>query len=307
MIRAWAGVATVLAGCAYHGRDLGGDARHDDGPSAVADGPDGTDPPDAAPLGPFGDPAPINLLGADGTDDDPSLTGDELELYFNSSRGALSADIWVAKRAAITDPWGTPVPVSELSSAFSETTPEVSTDGLIMFFASDRPGGQGSADIFMSTRPDRDTAWTTPVIVPSLSSPASDASPGTTDGLAMAFTSDQDGGGDPDMFLATRPDTASSWSPWESEDAINSPGHDGSTLLLGDRRTLYFDTDREGLLRIYVAERTDTNVLFPSAAPVAGLESTTFNDQDPWVSPDQRHIVFWSDRGGAGALWEARR
>jgi Tol biopolymer transport system component len=40
---------------------------------------------------------------------------------------------------------------------------------------------------------------------------------------------------------------------------------------------------------------------------VPGLDDSTASDQDPWVSPDGRHIVFWSNRGGDGALWEAYR
>jgi hypothetical protein len=306
-------MAAVLGACSYHGRDLGADGARSDGPGARID----ADPnaPDAdltaidatTVLGPFDSPTLIALPGADPADDDPSLTGDELELYFNSSRGALSADIWVAKRAATTDPWGTPVPVSELSTVSNETTPEVSTDGLTIFFSSDRPGGQGSNDIWMSTRATRTSAWTNPVAVPRLSSATSEASPGTTDALAIAFTSDQDGGGDPDIFVATRADTASMWSAWQAQDAINTTGHDGSTLLQADHVTLYFDTDRDGDLRLYQAVRADAGVAFSTAAPVPGLDTPGVNDQDPWVSPDNRHIVFWSDRGGSGGLWEARR
>jgi Tol biopolymer transport system component len=307
-MRAWAPtMAAVLGACTYHGRDLGADGVRGDAPSNPASDADVTAIDATAVLGPFDTPTPITLPGSDASDDDPSLTGDELELYFNASRGALSADLWVAKRGAATDPWSTPVPVTELSTASNETTPEVSTDGLTLFFATDRPGGQGGNDIWMSTRPDRTSAWTTPVPVPGLSSATADASPGTTDGLAVAFTSDQDGGGDPDIFVATRPDTASMWSAWQAQRALNTAGHEGSTLLQADHVTLYFDTDRDGDLRLYQSVRADAGASFPAPIPVPGLDTPSVNDQDPWVSPDNRHIVFWSDRGGTGGLWEAWR
>lgn len=313
-MRAWAPTLTaVLAACSYHGRDLGADGGRGDGPGSRIDAdPTAIDADPAAidatqALGPFEPPAPLALPGADPGDDDPSLTGDELELFFNASRGAASADLWVAKRSAPTDPWGTPAVIGELSTGSNETTPEVSTDGLTMLFSSDRPGGQGANDIWMSTRSSRTAPWTTPVAVPRLSSATSEASPGTTDGLAVAFTSDQDGGGDPDIFVATRADTSSMWSAWQAETAISTPGHDGSTLLQADHVTLYFDTDRDGDLRLYQAIRPAADVDFTTAAPVPGLDTPGVNDQDPWVSPDNRHIVFWSDRGGTGGLWEARR
>jgi hypothetical protein len=34
---------------------------------------------------------------------------------------------------------------------------------------------------------------------------------------------------------------------------------------------------------------------------------TAGDEQDPWVSPDQRHLFFYSDRGGMPGIWESSR
>jgi Tol biopolymer transport system component len=295
----WAGLAAVLAGCPYEGRDPVGADGGGDGPRVV----DGA--ADAEGLGPFGAPTPIVLAGAEPGDDDPSLTGDELELYFNATRGATSADIWVATRNSTAESWSLPRMVTELSSIWGETTPEVSTDGLTIYFASERPGGQGNHDIWISTRLSRAAMWTDPVVVPSLGSPAAESSPGTPDGLAIVFTTNA--AGTSDIVASSRPDTQSAWTAWVAEDAISSSGHDGSPWLMADHLTLYLDSDRSGQNRLYVVRRETVSALFPTATPVPGLDDPAYNDQDPWVSPDQRHIVFWSNRGGQGGLWEAFR
>ena len=97
---------------------------------------------DAGPGTSFGQPQMVRGLRSD-TDDvqDPSLTFEELELYFASSTGGQN-DIWVSRRTVVTDPWGPSTLVSELSSPQNDQDPEVSVDGLVMYLASDR-GGAG--------------------------------------------------------------------------------------------------------------------------------------------------------------------
>src|SRR5689334_18078295 len=72
---------------------------------------------------------------AGGDDDDPTLPSDMLEMYFNRN-----TDIYVTTRADLASAWATPTLVTQLSSASAETTPEISYDGLTIWFASDRTG-----------------------------------------------------------------------------------------------------------------------------------------------------------------------
>src|SRR5262245_48718825 len=96
----------------------------------------------------------ILVLPAAGAVDDPTLTDDRLELYFN-----FQADIFVATRASVGAPWSAPVRVAELSSTANETTPEITGDGLTIYFASDRVGTLGGEDIWIATRRARGQAW----------------------------------------------------------------------------------------------------------------------------------------------------
>src|SRR4051812_28768819 len=73
---------------------------------------------DGGPATGWSTPVQITELADPDGADDPSLTGDLLEIYFGSDRaGSMTTgaapleDIWVAKRASPTDPWGAPTNV----------------------------------------------------------------------------------------------------------------------------------------------------------------------------------------------------
>jgi Tol biopolymer transport system component len=86
----------------------------------------------------------------------PSLTADGLELFFFSDRpgGNGSQDIWVATRPNTSVPFGNPVPVSQVNSPYDDRTPQITADGLRLYFASDRPDGNlGGQDVRTSGRP----------------------------------------------------------------------------------------------------------------------------------------------------------
>lgn len=295
----------LLAGCSFTplaDRDAGGGA---DGPRPIADA---APVPDATVLGPWSTPTPIVLSPANATDDDPSLTGDRLELYINTSRSG-GPDIYVATRAATTEPWGTPERVPLVSSAQNEATPEVSSDGLTLYFASDRPGGAGDLDIWVSTRTARTEAWGAPTVVAELSSAVHDACPATSASqLQLVMTSFRK---PPltwsDIYVSTRTAPTMAWGTPVELDAINTPADDRSPFLTADARSLYLDRTVSGASSdLFVATRPSATAAFPAAVPISEL-NTSGAEEDPWVSPDGRHIVFWSDRGATGQLWEATR
>src|SRR2546425_5346185 len=96
----------------------------------------------------------------------PSIRRDGLEIFFQSNRtgsNGTAADLWVAKRANTLAAWSTPVNLGDtINTASVEQNPYLSSDGLTLFFSSDRPGGFGGLDLYMSAR-------TTPTIYPSWS------------------------------------------------------------------------------------------------------------------------------------------
>jgi Tol biopolymer transport system component len=278
----------------------------------LANGPGG-DPPDAdddrdstivppvdmvTPLGPWSAPTPIQITPV--ADDDPSATGDLLELYFNRTN-----DIFVTKRATVNDAWGTPTAVTELNTASTETTPEVSYDGLTIFIASNRAPLLGVLDIWVSTRASRAAAWGVPTRVDELSGTTREAAPASSDKLTMVFESDRNGNND--TFLAQRATATAPFGTPVPVTAVNTASSDGNPMLSADGLELYINSNRSTDNEIYVSTRANLNDPFPAPVLITELAAPTFDDADPWISEDGRTMYFTSNRDGTLRLWQSTR
>ncbi len=87
----------------------------------------------------------------------PSIRQDGLEIIIASNRpGARGlSDLWVATRQTVLDSWSAPADLGPLANTeFVEFFPSLSSDGHTLFFTSDRPGGFGGLDLWMSSRRD---------------------------------------------------------------------------------------------------------------------------------------------------------
>lgn len=174
-------------------------------------------------------PTPLTALNTMATEDDPCPSDDGLELFFTANRPdtAGQADIYRTRRASITDAWGPIEHVSELASVLRENTPALSSDALTMWFASNRAGGMGMDDIWVTTRPDRESTWTPPTVVSELASTEIERAPSVFDhDLRMLFHSTRPGGiGDQDFWITQR---ASVTAPWDPPVLLGAPNTDGS-------------------------------------------------------------------------------
>ena len=97
---------------------------------------------------PFAQVTNLAGLNSSSVDQSPSLTDDELELIFASSR-AGGYDLWSATRANTSVDFGEPDPVTELNTSDGELNVAVSGDGREVFFSSDR---EGSVALYRATR-----------------------------------------------------------------------------------------------------------------------------------------------------------
>jgi hypothetical protein len=274
--------------------------------------PDGfTVTPEALPTTPFGAPVLITALSSPGTDDDPSITADRLELFFNSDRtgGLGGTDIWVTTRSSTSEPWPMPVLVPEVSSTSSETTPKISADGLTLFFASDRPGGMSlSNDVWVSTRATRSDPWSTPMPVTELNAIGSDTGANPNVSLTTLVMS-SDRGGTSDIYIATRASTTVPWNTPQQIAEISSPDGEADPCIAHQDRVVLFVSSRLptlGYNDLYIATRPSASAPFDPPVVITEL-STAGNEEDPWISDDLRYILFTSSVSGDFEIYEASR
>lgn len=256
---------------------------------------------DAEMLGPFGTPQRIDVLSSNSPDDDPTLTADLLEIYFNTNRSDPDGDIWFATRSSSTDAWGAPQLLVAASTADKETTPEISPDGLTLWFSSDRPGGRLLDDVYVIRRPSRSEPWSNAQLVAELNT--DDTENGAAElpgGLTMALARTP-GGDDYDLFFTSRSASNQAWAPPAPITELNTAANDECPHSPDDGATLYYGSERDGNMDIYVAERGTDGAYGPPRR--LGELATAARDLDPWVSADERYIVYMSNDD----LYEARR
>jgi len=321
LLAAWF-AALMAGGCGVDQRSLGslsasfGDADAGDMEAGDADAGD-AEAGDADAMTevwvPFGAVTPhpafanicVNGVGLCASQADPTLTADELELYFSSNPNT-DWDIWVVKRASKADEWGTPSKVVELSSAVLDETPEVSADGFTIYLASERTGGTAGEHLWVSHRKLRTDLWDPPVPVTDFVGGDKDLSPTLQkDQLVMVFASLH--GSDWDLYQTTRASTADKWGTPRPLTELNSPQFDWDPALYEDGRGIMFASRRLNTVNslFYASRDTVTSEFSP---PKPATELNVNDDADPWLSNDGTHIVFDSRRaGGPIRIYEAWR
>jgi hypothetical protein len=256
----------------------------------------------------FTAPVLIAEIAAIGFDDvAPTATGDLLEMFFESDRGGGSGavDIWTSTRASVMDPWGAPTNVTEFNTIDREASPGVSSDGLRMYFSSDRPGSI-DRDIWFSSRATRTAPWTAPVHEDVLSSADKErTSAENSSGLLLIVERQVLGTFD----LFERALVGGIWSLVRTLTELDSPGvTDDQPCLVGDNGLqVFFTSDRAGgvgLSDIWTATRPNTSSAFTAAINVPELNSAAI-EEGVWVAPDLSYVLFTSERTGEKKIYEA--
>ena len=107
------------------------------------------------PDGSFGDAALVPELSSAQSDQRPSVRFDGLEMFLFSTRAGSfgNSDLWVSTRETVFDAWETPTNLGPtVNSPSVDAQPYISADRLTLFFMSNRPGGCGGFDLYMTTR-----------------------------------------------------------------------------------------------------------------------------------------------------------
>jgi len=149
---------------------------------------------------PWGEPVNLGpIVNTDATEMSPAVTADGLELYFSGynhermrPNGQGESDLWVTRRPNRRAAWGEPVNLGpEINSYRNDCRPSLSTNGLLLFFDSARPGGLGDFDIWMLRRSSIDEPWGAPInLGPHVNSPSAEYYPHlSADGATLYFVS----------------------------------------------------------------------------------------------------------------------
>jgi len=296
-------IAAVALGCVFcspacgSGGEVIGYRR-----TSIDAGGDGSSDWDEPPA--FADPEPITeLCVPDAKDQDPTLTGDLLEIFFFSERSG-NADLWTSWRESVRDPWNPPTAVEELNTSELEQNPTVSRDGLRIWFYSRRePKG-----IWVSQRESRSSSWETPVPV---SDPLFDAdiiAPNFDDQELRVAVSTLDQDLDTrDIREAARTNTSKPWGPLSAVEGLNGPMDESTPFLFDGGHVILMSSGRTGRGDLYWAWRAALDSAVESPILMQELSDESSLDSHPWLASDASVIFFGSARSGATDLYMARR
>jgi Concanavalin A-like lectin/glucanases superfamily/WD40-like Beta Propeller Repeat/Dockerin type I domain len=198
--------------------------------------------------------------------------------------------------------FGTPVNLGPaVNSMGSDGSPDVSADGLTLYFDSLRADGLGSWDIWMTTRQTTNSEWGPAVPLPSpVNSYYSDSGPSiSADGLSLYFASERFGGyGGPDLYVAPRRTIEEPWgTPVNLGPIVNSSSYDNHPSISADGLTLFFESARDGGYDIYVTQRATTDSEWIAPMSLGPATNTIYNELSPDISSDGLSLFF--DRRGA--------
>ncbi|CAG1008559.1 hypothetical protein PHYC_03582 [Phycisphaerales bacterium] len=258
---------------------------------------------------------PKALRPGPGADEyEPKVSADGTTMVLVRRKPGENADLFTSRWTP--QGWTAPAPISELDSEHDELGPEFSFDGSLLYFYSDRPGGMGGYDIWVSAIGER--GWETPVnLGPAVNSTWNDYGPAIApDGSKLYFSSNRPRADEPaprgeawgatirerrnrhdyDLYVSRlvgrEPASAAQVL------VLNTSADEGAPAVSPAGDFLYFASDRTGGLGgfdLYRArlrrDRTDL------AESLGQAVNSPFNDLDPGLSADGFRLFFSSDRG----------
>jgi len=173
----------------------------------------------------------------------PWVSPDNLRMYYNT-QSSTRWQLKVSERASTSAPWPLGKGISELNQISNRLVePKLTADELTIFFHRAEPtgpGGQWQHDIWMATRPDRNSPFAQVRKLDEISTASDEAHPcPSADGLELYFVSNRNSNFQ--LFRATRESLDAPFGNVEHLSFFDVPGgHSLFPCITSDRRTLYF-------------------------------------------------------------------
>jgi hypothetical protein len=205
---------------------------------------------------PFGTPTLLASVNSSSNDFDPAVSGDDLTIYFASSRpgGAGAVDLWTATRPDTASQFGAITNVAALNSASNEHTPYVLADGLTLYFT-----GTAGSSLLRATRTSTTTAFApdTSGVLDGINTSGAEVGPVVApDELTLYFGSARNTA--PLTLHVWKATRASKSAPFAAPTAVtevNTAGNDVPAWISDDGCRLYLHSDVGGSYDIYVASK----------------------------------------------------
>jgi Tol biopolymer transport system component len=200
-----------------------------------------------------------------------------------------------------------------LNTSANERSPALSLNRRLLFFATDRPGGAGGFDIWVSWRPDPgdEFGWQPPVnLGTGINGAATDAGPSFLDRRDGRFqhavipqlylASNRPGGpGGLDIYVGSVP---GGWAgPAELVAELSSAQADLTPTVRGDGLEIVFASGRPGTIGgfdLWHAFRRSPRGPWSAPTNVGPQLNTEFLELFPSLSADAKTLVFQSNRPG---------
>jgi len=247
-------------------------------------------------------------------DYEPRISHDGSTLYFVRGKAGRNADIYFCSRLPVG--WDKPAPLGDVNSDYDDLGPQPSPDGSLLYFYSDRPGGSGGYDLWVSRRDGE--SWSAPHnLGESVNSDFNDYGPTVSpDGSQLYFASNRPRAGEDDPLprdswpatiresfkhrnydLYVSSITNRGVGPSISLTELNTPYNDGAPSISPVGDFLYFASDRPGGyggFDLFRTRRLNGRHLPPENLGI--VVNTPANELDPALAIDGFGLCFSSDR-----------
>lgn len=192
-----------------------------------------------------------------------SISIDNKRLYFAMMKeeGGMQPNCDIYMSESSDGEWGD---IKKISPAVNDpkywdSQPSIASDGVTLYFASDRPGGYGGIDLYYTVRNPKTGTWSAPVnLGPTINTAGDEKTPFIhSDSETLYFSSGPNrktggghyGFGGSDIFF-TRKDDKGEWiEPVNIGSPINGTGDESGFFVSRDSKTGYFFSFDEGAVK----------------------------------------------------------